>query len=124
MGRAKAAVLPEPVRAMARTSLPARTWGTQRRCTAVGQWMPRAAHVETAHGERPRLEKDSVEAGSESPWSVMEVLGLGFGARVRVLAGDLLGFFVEKRRKAGGCCTSAAAAGCWWIVSIARVNRV
>lgn len=86
--------------------------------------------METAHGESPRSEKDRVETeeGSESPWSVVEVLGLGFGDRARVFDRDFLGFFEEKRRKAGGCCASAtasasAAAGCCSSVSIGRVNR-
>lgn len=78
MGRAKAAVFPEPVRAMARTSLPARIWGTQRRWTAVGRRIPRALQVETAHSERPMSEKETSVAGDESPRSISEVLGLGF----------------------------------------------
>lgn len=69
MGRAKAAVFPEPVWAMPRTSSPARILGMQWSWTGVGLVMPRAAQVEIVHSGRPRAEKEAeLGLGSFSSW--------------------------------------------------------
>lgn len=70
MGRAKAAVFPEPVWAIPRTSSPARMRGMQCCWTGVGLVIPRAAQVVAAHSGRPRSEKEVLGLELE--------LGLGF----------------------------------------------
>ena len=64
MGSAKAAVLPQPVGALAITSRPASAAGTQCRCTGVGTRMPMAAHDSTSQGERPMAAKVAAGAGA------------------------------------------------------------
>jgi hypothetical protein len=56
MGSAKAAVLPLPVCAVPRTSLPVRMAGMQPLCTSVGVTMPSDLHTLHVLEERQRMQ--------------------------------------------------------------------
>src|SRR5687767_8951751 len=63
MGSAKAAVLPLPVMAQARTSRPARAGGMAAFWMGVGAWKPRASMLLSRRESRVSSVKDKVEWG-------------------------------------------------------------